>query len=111
MNRSDGKDAKSMKEMSKLVRRNDAAPSSIVQHQEDGHYIFAVNEQLEAMTTAWLTVYNQHVGKECTWSNFLEHYGRYEPGAPGANSECPGPELLHQRASRAKDESSAGSDG
>ena len=63
------------------------------------------------MKTAWLTVYDQHVGKECTWDRFLVHYGQYEPGAEGANGDCPGPELLHQRAARAKDESPAGSDG
>ena len=63
------------------------------------------------MIKAWKAVFDKHQGKEDTWTEFIQKYGQYEQGLHDAPQDCPPAELLHSRAQKANNESSAGSEG
>ena len=73
-------------------------------------YVFSVQKQHAIMIQQWKTVFDKHKGKSSTWAQFLKEYTKYEAGQHDAPQECPGAQLLYNRAQGGKEASAAGSD-
>ena len=100
-----------VKDLYQYLRRSNGTPSSVVRHPVTGKCIFEVEKQHEVMIEPRQQVYGKHKNTACTWQDFLQEYGEYEPGLHDAPAGHPTAEQRYSRAQRAKDASSAGSDG
>ena len=99
------------KSMYRYLRRDMGTPTCVVQHPVTKKHIFKTEDQHSVMIEAWKTVFGKHKGTESQWAQFIDEYGKFEPGLHDAPHECPTAQMMHSRAQKSNDESSAESDG
>ena len=74
-------------------------------------YVFDINEQHDVMIREWKKVFDKHKEAPPSWQKFIDKYGIYHERNHDCPKGTPSASRLHARAKRARNDTSAGSDG